>query len=410
MSGLIDCFVNEIHSYIHREFIEPFETCLKLINLIVIELFRNIVSNFDLIPRSEELLFRSDRWVRKKVDLEGKTILVTNCNDVLGSELILELFKRGAVVIGCHNRPGEEHESNDVVRQRIELGLRNRRLPLTGNDVVTSLDSPGSDSQRRVIVQRLDLSSFHAVGTFVDKLLLSGMKLNCIINNQDVLIVDPQVESIHGLDFLHQINYYSPFYLMSKLYHHLSQSSNSPVSSQDSFQDEKKNSSRNHPILINFTSEIYANYSRGVHLEGGLIIDTNFWFNYSRTKSATAIATKESVDKLSPFNFRIYLIETGFKALDKKHFCCQQHSSQVLNGGQESDGVESSGQESIGGIFSKYKNELKSVLWRKLTKIFFKFYHKVKCHVTRKPAGIVNHVLLALSNEKDYDCNKFVIR
>ena len=369
-------------------------TVLTLIRLIAVEVFYNVLSNFGIIKRSEERR-------RVKCDLRGRTVLVTNCADNLGMVLTLELYKRGAVVIACHNRP--EGNSNEVVKHALKLAIFRRGMlrgqsffrgpsghplvtyhPFSPDpklpDVATDFDHSRpslTDPHRggQIIVRKLDFSSFAAINGFVSDLINSGTPLHGVVNNQDLFATE-QGFTDHGIDLVHQVNYVGPFYLMSKLFNHMSQSS-----------ELEKNFS---PVIINFANELCSYYCPKVFLsklfDGGNIFDS-----YANSKSAVTVATFESAAKLSNYDFRFYLIDSGIKLMDIKNNYRGLINSE--NGSQRNQ---------------NRNKTLRMKIKMKFADLLLKLYLRTKYHILRNPSGIMNHVLMALDN--NWNCDKLVLR
>ncbi len=94
---------------------------------------------------------------KRKVRLDGKTVIVTGANIGIGRETALDLAKRGArVILACRDLKKAEEAASDIRQQ-------------SGNG--------------NVVVEHLDCASFESVRQFAKRINQNEASLDILVNN-----------------------------------------------------------------------------------------------------------------------------------------------------------------------------------------------------------------------------------
>ncbi|XP_054153458.1 retinol dehydrogenase 11-like [Oppia nitens] len=121
------------------------------------DLIVKISTSFEIL----KLIFWKRRRFTKKVDLNGKVVLVTGANTGIGKETVYQLALSGAkVIIGSRNVEKGENAAKDI-RSRYE--------------------------KANVVVMKLDLASFASIRQFAKELKERESKLDILVNNAGVM-------------------------------------------------------------------------------------------------------------------------------------------------------------------------------------------------------------------------------
>lgn len=116
--------------------------------------------------------------------LDGKLVIVTGANTGIGKETTAELARRGAnVIMACRNMDRAEATKSDILttysKENPEALTRN--VP---NSKISERLTPVHPEQ--LMIEKLDLSSFRSVRTFVDRIREKGYQVDILINNAGI--------------------------------------------------------------------------------------------------------------------------------------------------------------------------------------------------------------------------------
>jgi NAD(P)-dependent dehydrogenase (short-subunit alcohol dehydrogenase family) len=138
----------------------------------------------------------------KKMNLQGKTAIVTGANTGIGYETALDLFQKGAkVYVACRN---EEKALNAIKRMKTVGG--------TGE----------------LIYGHLDLASLASVKAFAEKVIATESSLDLLINNAGIMI-PPQAKTEDGFEIQFGVNFMGHFALTGHLFNLLEATKSSRV-------------------------------------------------------------------------------------------------------------------------------------------------------------------------------------
>ncbi|GBP19280.1 Retinol dehydrogenase 14 [Eumeta japonica] len=119
--------------------------------------------------------------------MDGKTVVVTGANCGIGKETARELAKRGArVVMACRNV-----EAANSVKDKIIDSTKNTK----------------------VIVKKLDLSSFASIREFAEDIKKTEERLDVLIHNAGYAEPFKKKKSVDGIEMTMSTNFYGPFLL-----------------------------------------------------------------------------------------------------------------------------------------------------------------------------------------------------
>ncbi|GBP19268.1 Retinol dehydrogenase 14 [Eumeta japonica] len=119
--------------------------------------------------------------------MDGKTVVVTGANSGIGKETARELAKRGArVVMACRNV-----EAANSVKDKIIDSTKNTK----------------------VIVKKLDLSSFASIREFAEDIKKTEERLDVLIHNAGYAETFKKKKSVDGIEMTMSTNVYGPFLL-----------------------------------------------------------------------------------------------------------------------------------------------------------------------------------------------------
>ncbi|CAK1540947.1 unnamed protein product [Leptosia nina] len=182
--------------------------------------------------------------------MDGKTVIVTGCTSGIGKETARDLAKRGArVIMACRNMELAEKVKDEIVKE-------------TDNT--------------KVIVKKLDLSSFASIRAFAEDVNKSETKLDVLIHNAGYAQSFRKVKTEDGLEMTMATNHYGPFLLTHLLINLLKKSSPSRV------------------VVV--SSSLYR--LARVNLENPNPLDTMPGYLYYASKEANILFTKELARRL----------------------------------------------------------------------------------------------------------------
>lgn len=140
-----------------------------------------------------------------KIDMEGKTVIVTGANTGMGVIIAKELALRGArVIMACRSEKKGREAEEKVWRE------------------VRAQGGPG-----KAEFASLDLSQLSSVRKFVDSFKERNENLDCLINNAGIM-VPPHSYTPDGFESQFQVNYLSHYLLTRLLVPVMQASSESP--------------------------------------------------------------------------------------------------------------------------------------------------------------------------------------
>ncbi|XP_077334428.1 retinol dehydrogenase 11-like isoform X8 [Lithobates pipiens] len=135
---------------------------------------------------------KKGRWHSKKcrVDLTGKTAIVTGANTGIGKFVALDFARRnGRVILACRSRERGQKALEEIQR-------------VTGN--------------RNVVLEILDTSSMSSVRAFADRILRNEKRLDILVNNAGVSGL-PHAVTSEGLEVTYATNHLGHFLLTNLL-------------------------------------------------------------------------------------------------------------------------------------------------------------------------------------------------
>jgi NAD(P)-dependent dehydrogenase (short-subunit alcohol dehydrogenase family) len=139
---------------------------------------------------------------QKKMNLSGKTAIVTGSNTGIGYETALDLYKKGAkVYVACRN---QEKALNAIDRMKADGG--------TGE----------------LVYEQLDLASLRSVKAFADNVIKAESRLDLLINNAGIMIPPPS-KTEDGFEIQFGVNFIGHFALTGHLFNLLEATKGSRV-------------------------------------------------------------------------------------------------------------------------------------------------------------------------------------
>lgn len=124
---------------------------------------------------------------RQKTRMDGKTVIVTGCTSGIGKETAKELAKRGArVIMACRNVDNATKIKDSIIE---------------------------STKNNKVVVKKLDLSSFESIRSFSDDINKTEQRLDVLIHNAGYAETFKKNKSIDGIELTMATNHYGPFLL-----------------------------------------------------------------------------------------------------------------------------------------------------------------------------------------------------
>lgn len=128
----------------------------------------------------------SFRRFREKVNMNGKTVIVTGATGGIGKETARELATRGArVIMACRNLENAEKVRDDIVT-------------LTKNE--------------NVIIKKLDLATQKSIREFAEDILRTEQRLDVLIHNAGTA-EKKIIKTEDGLELTMATNHFGPFLL-----------------------------------------------------------------------------------------------------------------------------------------------------------------------------------------------------
>ncbi len=195
----------------------------------------------------------------KKVDLGGKVYIITGSNTGIGFETAREIVRmNGVVIMACRTPEKAESAKNSIISS-------------TGKDV------------SKVIVMKLDLSSFDSVRNFVKEFHKLGYPLHCLVNNAGAF-QEVRTMSKDNIEMTLQSNHLGPFLLTHLL-----------------MNDLEKTSGR----IVNLTSSLHKNPKR-FNFNDVMSERTFTTFGaYEQSKLANVMTTIEQSERLKQSNSKV---------------------------------------------------------------------------------------------------------
>ncbi|CAH2269063.1 retinol dehydrogenase 14 [Pararge aegeria] len=124
---------------------------------------------------------------REKTKMDGKTVIVTGCTSGIGKETAKELAKRGAkVIMACRSLDKAEKVKDEIIE---------------------------ATKDAKVIVKKLDLSSFASIRAFAEDINKSEKTLDVLIHNAGYAETFKKAQSEDGIELTMATNHYGPFLL-----------------------------------------------------------------------------------------------------------------------------------------------------------------------------------------------------
>lgn len=171
-----------------------------------------------------------------KVRMDGKTVIVTGCTSGIGKETAKELANRGArVIMACRNVEAAEKIKDDII---------------------------DTTKNTKVIVKKLDLSSFESIREFAADINKTETQLDVLIHNAGYAETFKKATSKDDIELTMATNHYGPFLLTHLLIDLLKKSAPSRIvvvaSSLyrlSSFDLENPNPVDNFPGLLYYASK-----------------------------------------------------------------------------------------------------------------------------------------------------------
>ncbi|XP_040187901.1 retinol dehydrogenase 11-like [Rana temporaria] len=210
---------------------------------------------------------KKGRWDPKKcrVDLTGKTAIVTGANTGIGKSVALDFARRnGRVVLACRSRERGQKALEEIQRE-------------TGN--------------RNVVLEILDTSSMSSVRAFADRILRNETRLDILVNNAGASGM-PHAVTSEGLEVTYATNHLGPFLLTNLLVDLLKRSAPSRVVFLASLM---------HKQGYIDTSNLY-----GKNLEKQKIHET-----YNCTKLMNVISARELAERLKTTGVTVTSVSPG---------------------------------------------------------------------------------------------------
>ncbi|XP_049880792.1 retinol dehydrogenase 14 [Pectinophora gossypiella] len=124
---------------------------------------------------------------REKTRMDGKTVIVTGCTSGIGKETARELAKRGArVIMACRNLEAAEKVKDEII---------------------------DSTKNTKVVVKKLDLSSFASIRAFAEDIKKTEQQLDVLIHNAGYAETFKKNKSEDDIEMTMATNHYGPFLL-----------------------------------------------------------------------------------------------------------------------------------------------------------------------------------------------------
>lgn len=213
-------------------------------------------------------LFTVKKWMaggvcRSKVQLDGKTVLITGGNTGIGKETAVDLARRGArVILACRDMDRANRAAEDIRKQ-------------SGND--------------NVIVKKLDLASLQSVRQLAKDVLATEERLDILINNAGIMSC-PKWQTEDGFEMQFGVNHLGHFLLTNCLLDLLKKSSPSRIVNVSSLAHER--------------GQIYFD---DINQEK----DYRPWKSYGQSKLANVLFTRELAKKLQGTGVTTYSLHPG---------------------------------------------------------------------------------------------------
>jgi len=206
----------------------------------------------------------SGGWCYSKVQLDGKTVIVTGCNVGIGKETARDFVKRGArVIMACRDL------------QKANAAAEEFR----------------KEGRGEVVVHELDLASFDSIHSFANKILKSEPKIDIFVNNAGLAVLSKQ-KTKDGFELTFGTNHLGPFLLTNLLLERIKQSAPARIVNVSS-------------LVHTFASMNWddLNFDKPGSFGG---IKT-----YNQSKLANVLFTKELANRLKGTNVNVYALHPG---------------------------------------------------------------------------------------------------
>lgn len=215
---------------------------------------------------------KKSRWDPKKcrVDLTGKTAIVTGANTGIGKCVALDFARRNSrVILACRSRERGQKALEEIQRE-------------TGN--------------RNVVLEILDTSSMSSVRAFADRILRNEKRLDILVNNAGVSGM-PRAITSERLEATYATNHLGPFLLTNLLVDLMKRSAPSRIVFLASLM---------HKQGYIDTSNLY-----GKNLEKQKVYET-----YNCTKLMNVICARELADRLKTTGVTVTSVSPGIVMTD----------------------------------------------------------------------------------------------
>ncbi|XP_077334421.1 retinol dehydrogenase 11-like isoform X1 [Lithobates pipiens] len=210
---------------------------------------------------------RKGKWDPKKcrVDLTGKTAIVTGANTGIGKFVALDFARRnGRVILACRSRERGQKALEEIQRK-------------TGN--------------RNVVLEILDTSSMSSVRAFADRILRNEKRLDILVNNAGASGM-PHAITSEGLQVTYATNHLGPFLLTNLLVDLMKRSAPSRIVFLASFM---------HTLGFIDISNLY-----GKNMEKHKVYET-----YNSTKLMNVICARELAERLKTTGVTVTSVNPG---------------------------------------------------------------------------------------------------
>ncbi|KAM7542328.1 hypothetical protein Aperf_G00000008057 [Anoplocephala perfoliata] len=146
--------------------------------------------------------------------LDGKLVIVTGANTGIGKETASELARRGAnVIMACRNVEKAEEARADI----IATYGKGRPTALTKNVLNSKIRAILTPVQpEQLAIEKLDLSSFGSIRSFVQRIRDKKLKIDVLINNAGVMMC-PYEKTVDGFEMQVGTNHLGHFLLTELL-------------------------------------------------------------------------------------------------------------------------------------------------------------------------------------------------
>ncbi|XP_026729055.1 retinol dehydrogenase 14 [Trichoplusia ni] len=200
---------------------------------------------------------------RKNTRMDGKTVIVTGCTSGIGKETARELANRGArVIMACRNLEAAEKIKGEII---------------------------DATKNPKVLVKKLDLSSFASIREFAEDINKTETKLDVLVHNAGYANTFKKQKTVDDLEMTMGTNHYGPFLLTHLLIDLLKKSAPSRI------------------VVV--ASSLYRLGS--VNLENPNPVDSLPGYLYYVSKEANILFTKELARRLEGTGVTVNCLHPG---------------------------------------------------------------------------------------------------